>query len=444
MNPEEALEHAIRIAQKQGASQIDGAVVLAAEEDVEVYAGEISKAEVSSSLSCGVRLVHEGKPGYAFTQKLSLESIQNMVKDAIHHAEISSPCHFKLQDPAEAPDVDLKKFNPKLENLSMVDMKHLALDLESEARSLDEHIVNVPHAGVNKGMSSSIYHNHLGQWVKKQSNSVTAYCGAVAQLGEQKKSGSFGDGARSWQDLKSVAIAKTAVERSVELLGARPIESGRYPIVFSNRISASIIGMYLSNLSAEQVQKGQSRWKGKCGTAVANENITLECLPHLVSQPGSRLYDSEGIVCRDTPLIEKGILKTYIHNLESAAIDGVTPTGHGSRGTKGKASVSFSNLHLKKGHQSLDELLNQAPKCLYVTKLEGGAACSAISGELSIGVQGFLVENGQKVHPVDSVTVSGNFFDFLHQVVAVSNEVQPTFNSYKFPDLMIDGLSVSG
>jgi PmbA protein len=220
--------------------------------------------------------------------------------------------------------------------------------------------------------------------------------------------------------------------------------SGKCPIVFSNRISSSLLGMFLGSLSAEQVQKGQSRFADQLGSKVASEVVTLRCEPHLVGAPGSRWVDSEGVATQPLCLIDHGQLHAYLYNLESAAVEGVAPTGNGSRGLRGRAGVSFSNLLMDLGVDSTQELLAQPESCLYVTKLEGGAACSAVSGELSIGVQGFWVESGKIVRPVDAVTVNGNFFDVLKGIQAVSKDISPIFSSYQIPDLLVEGLQISG
>ena len=66
-----------------------------------------------------------------------------------------------------------------------------------------------------------------------------------------------------------------------------------------------------------------------------------------------------------------------------------------------------------------------------------------MSGELSIGAHGFWCENGIIQHPVDGVTLSGNFFDILKNIVAVGNEYRNPFASYKVPALAGSELSVS-
>ena len=81
---------------------------------------------------------------------------------------------------------------------------------------------------------------------------------------------------------------------------------------------------------------------------------------------------------------------------------------------------------------------------MLVTELEGQAGCNPVSGDISIGVQGFLMKNGRRVQPVDSVTVAGNFFDVLNNIRGCGNVYQPELTHLYIPALLIEGLTVSG
>ena len=177
-------------------------------------------------------------------------------------------------------------------------------------------------------------------------------------------------------------MADRAVERAVELLGAKPARAGTLPVVFSNRVSGRLMSMFSSPYYAENVQKGQSRLKDKLGESIASEELNINCEPHLPEVPGSRLFDGEGVATAPRAIVRGGVLNAYLYNLEAAKRDGVPAAGNGARGYSGKAGTGFSNLIVPLGNQSLEELLAAYPRCLYVTKLEGGAGCSAISGEI--------------------------------------------------------------
>jgi PmbA protein len=79
-----------------------------------------------------------------------------------------------------------------------------------------------------------------------------------------------------------------------------------------------------------------------------------------------------------------------------------------------------------------------------IVKLEGGSGCSAISGEISIGAQGFLYEGGQRVRAVDRITLSTNFFDLMKNISGLSDEYPDAWSSMKVPDVLVEGVSVAG
>jgi PmbA protein len=285
--------------------------------------------------------------------------------------------------------------------------------------------------------------NSNGVAYSSRSNVVSAGLGVVARQGESKKMGVYSNGGRSFSFDPKFMAAK-AVERAVELLGAESVKSGRYPVVFSNRVSPSIMSMFGSPYFAEAVQKGQSRFAGKVGQSVAVPSLNITSNPHIPGAPGSQLFDGEGVVSQVLKVVEGGVLKTYLYNLESARKAGVKPTGTGSRGYSGKAGTGFSNFIVDPGDQGLEDLLSAYPECLLITKLEGGSGCSAISGEISIGAQGFWYEQGRRVKPVDKVTLNSNYFELLQAIRGISRDYSDAFSSVKVPDLLVESMYVAG
>lgn len=443
MELEDALQFALETAKKKGADLCDVLYDSSESEDLEVFEGELSKAETLSSQGLGIRLFKDQKPGYAFTQRFGKDAVVQMVEDALSHTELTEKIEIDLPELLPLPDIDLKKWNPELETLSLDVMKTFCLDMEERARNRDSKVVNVPNAGIGKGSSQMALINSKGLEYRTRSNSISAYVSVVTEQGEQKKTGSYGNGGRSFLDFNLQRFADRAVERGIELLGASSMESGSIPVVFSNRVSPSLLGLFGSCFSADAVQKGQSRLNGKLGSKIASDIVKLSCEPHMAKRPGSRLIDSEGVVCQPLKLIHEGHLCSYIYNLESAAKEGRKSTGHGVRGLRGKAGHGFSNLIMETGSENVHDLIERNSRCLYILKLEGSSACSAVSGEISIGVQGWLMENGEMVQPVDSITLNGNFFDLMQNISGVSDQYSDTFSGVKIPDLLVDGLTVS-
>ena len=184
--------------------------------------------------------------------------------------------------------------------------------------------------------------------------------------------------------------------------------------------------------------------KGKLGQKIAVPELTLLDVPHRPGGKRSSFMDSEGFLTKQLPLIENGIFKNFLYHVESARKENKSSTGHASRGYSGGISTRSHNLVCPSGDYSLDQLFALEKKCLLVTELDGQAGCDPVSCDISIGVQGFLIENGRRVQPVDSVTVAGNFFEVLNNIRGYGNAYQPELTHLFIPALLIQEMSVSG
>lgn len=447
LTPEQALDVLCEETRRAGADAFDAIAGESESMGLELFEGKVKSTEISHSRGLGVRLFREKRPGYAFTERFTREAIAQTVRDAMSHTRLTDEAAIELPAPAELPNIDLRSLDPSLATVGMDEMKSFCLELEERARSLDARVDNIPYLGAGKSAGRTWIRNHKGIAYSASGASISAGVGVTAKQGEAKKMGAYNKGGRRFTreaGFDAEFIARRAVERAVELLGAEPLPSGEYPVVFSNRVAPQLFGMFSSPFFGDAVHKGQSRLAGKIGQAIAPDFFNLVSDPHLPEWPGSHRFDSEGVVTRKLQVIEKGVLKTYLHNLESAQKEGIAPTGTGSRGYSGKAGTGFANYLVSKGERSLEELLAAHGACFYVVKLEGGSGCSAVSGEISIGAQGFWVEQGKIIRPVDRVTLSGNFFELLPQIEAFSNAWSDSFSSVKVPDTLIRQMHVAG
>jgi len=234
------------------------------------------------------------------------------------------------------------------------------------------------------------------------------------------------------------------VEKAVELLKASPISGGKLPVVLDEYMAPRFLGMFFGAFSAESAQRGMSRLQGRLGETIAIPELTLLDDPHRQGANRSCFLDAEGFLTKPLPLIEEGVFRNFLYHVESANKENKSSTGHAVRGYSGGIGTRSHNLVWPTGELSLEQLCAQNSKCLLVTQLEGQAGCNPVSGDISIGVQGFLMENGQRIQPVDSITLAGNFFDVLLNIRGSGNTYQPELTHSFIPALLIEGLTVSG
>jgi PmbA protein len=159
--------------------------------------------------------------------------------------------------------------------------------------------------------------------------------------------------------------------------------------------------------------------------------LTIIDDPFIKKGLGSRLFDGEGIAAKVMPVIEKGILKNYYIDTYYGRKLGMNPT-----------TGSSSNIILELGTKSLDDMVKQVNRGILITSFLGRNSNST-TGDFSFGIQGFLIENGDIVKPVNEMNISGNLGEFWNMLVAVGNDPYP-YSSMQTPSLMFEGIQFSG
>ena len=427
---------------KGEAEQFDVIASTSHSEGLSVFQGQVQNTEISDSVGVGVRVIKDGHPGYAHTERLTKEAIAQTIKDAVCHTQWTEAVDISLPAAATIP-AGYPDYNPELEKLSLADLKDFCIELEKRTFARSKEIQNIPYLGADLNSDFSIVANHNGLFYTDKENSVSVGAGAVASRDGITKLGNFVKSGRVWSEISMDEIAEKSAAYATELFGAKKIQGGNIPVVFSERIAGRLLSMYASPFIAESMQKGTSRLAGKLGEKIASDKFSLQSDPLSDNFCHTVYFDSEGSLTRRIEVVKDGVFNEALYNLETAAKDGCKTTGNGARGFGSKMGTSFWNMFVPAGEFTTAQLLKLFPKCLLVVRLEGGSGCNAVSGELSIGAHGFWCENGVIQHPVDGVTLSGNFFDIIQKIVGVGNEYYDSFASVKIPALAVSELAVS-
>jgi PmbA protein len=441
MDMQNAVECLSELAKKSGAEQFD---ILAGSHNsrgISVFNGALQNTEMSNSCGVGIRIFKNQKPGYASTEKFSKESLSQALADALSNSEYTEPINAELPEPMPLGEA-LPTYNQELESVDVNHLLNTCLSIEKQVLAVNE-IKNVPDLGVEISSSETIFANSRGIFFKDRRNGFGIGAGAVAERNGIVKMGWYSKGGRDFGMVSTEQMANKIVARAKELLSPKPLKSGKIPVVLSKRISANIISIYLSSFYAENAQKGLSRLANRLGEKISAEIFSLSSEPLMPDLPGSVLMDGEGIPTAALNVVENGELKNFLYNMESASKENRKSTGHGTRGFSGKAVTSFINAVVPLGKSSKEDFLTMFPKHLIITHLEGSSGCHSVSGEISIGAQGFWCENGVPLHAADNFTISANFFDLLKNIVGVGNEYNDSFSSVKVPSLAISEIAVS-
>ncbi|MBI3396212.1 MAG: TldD/PmbA family protein [Spirochaetia bacterium] len=212
---------------------------------------------------------------------------------------------------------------------------------------------------------------------------------------------------------------------AVDLLAAPSPSGGRKRVILSpamvGLLSHEAIG---HTVEADFVNSG-SVARGRVGTAVASPLVTMcdsGASEHNGGAGGLLPVDDEGVLTERTVIIEKGIMKSYLHNRETAAQYGVAPTGNARAWEfSDEPLIRMRNTYIEPGQDKLDDMVQGIADGYFVDGPEGGQADA--TGEFMFGASRVHeIKNGKLGRMVQKVTVSGNAFDVLASVDAVSRD----------------------
>lgn len=410
------------------------------------YQKEIDKCSVTSSMGISFRGLFNGKMGYAFTEILDEDSVKMVVNRAKENAELIDKDDKEfIYDGKNAKYVDLK-INDVLEEVDSKNKIEFLLELEDIALGLNEKVEKLAMVNFGEDVTEMGIINSHGLDLSHKECEAYSYTRAVVGDGDRKYNG-FGVMVKDkFSSLNKEEIAKQAVEEALSKVGAKSIPSNKYKIVLDKKVSASLLNAFINNFNAEMAQRGMSLLKDKEGQAVASSIVNLIDNPHLEGGFATRAFDAEGVPTKVKYLVKDGIMETLMYNLKTANKAGKESTGNASKmGYASPIGIAPSNCYIEKGEKSLEELFEVAKDGVYITGVDGiHAGANQVTGDFSLAARGFVIENGKKGHPVEQITVAGNFFELLKDIEEIGNDLEFLMSATASPSLIIRELSIAG
>ena len=442
MTYEQFKDACFKLALEQGC---ESAEVFATKSDgfsVNVLNAEIIKYSVERNNGLNLRVLFNGKSGYAYTEVF--DDPEGLVAHAIDNAKaIENTDANPMQGACTYPEIH-EKPNPVVD-LPEEEKINLALNIERDALAFDERVNRMGYCSVDTGVAETHISNTLGLKADREERYSYAVLGPILREGEEEHEAYAFKFGPEMTDYNS--LIKESVENALMQFHAETVDSGEYRILLRNDAAADLLAAFSPMFSAERVQKGLSLLTGKLDQPIASPAITILDDPFEEDNP--RAFDAEGVPSVLTRVVENGVLKSYLYNLKSAMKDGVASTSNAGRaGAAGAVNTAPSNFYIVKGEKSFDELKTALGNGLIITELSGlHAGLNPISGDFSLIAKGQLVENGEIVRSVDQITVAGNFLTMMQGIEAAGSDLRfgpPSFGRIGSPSLLINKLIVSG
>ena len=245
-----------------------------------------------------------------------------------------------------------------------------------------------------------------------------------------------------------VRSINTRLERALTIV--EPPE-GSLPVVFTPAGLSAILLPLQQALSGKAVLQGISPLAGKTGERLFDAALSLTDDPLVPGRAASRPLDDECVPSRTLPLIERGVVRQFVYDLETAARARTGSTGHGHRGTFGKPQAAYTNLMLGGGRGTGDGergvlgggLIDGITDGLVVDDLIGVGQGNVIGGAFSHPVAlAYRVERGEITGRVKDAAVAGDVYELLKRIGGLGNDGRWVGSRWS-PSVLLEGVSVA-
>ncbi|MEN9801678.1 MAG: hypothetical protein RLZ37_803 [Actinomycetota bacterium] len=388
--------------------------------------GRIEQMSTSRSRGAGIRVIKGETTGFAHTADLSEAGLLAAARAAAEAASQgtggvrvvaleSQP--RRVVSPIEIDPSSIAK-TAKVDLLRRVD---------DAARSAGAAIAQVS-AGYSDGRSKILVANSDGLMAEDERVRSLLRVSAVANgdTGMQTGFDSLGHtmGFELFDKVSVEDVARTAAQRALTKLKARPAPSGTMPVVIKAGSGGVLFHEACGHgLEADLVAKGASVYQGKVGEQVASPLVTLVDDGTMTHEWGAIAIDDEGHPSQYNVLIENGVLTDYMWDYLRSRKEGRRPSGNGRRQSyQHLPMVRMTNTYVLNGTEDPEDIIRDTQSGVYVAHLGGGSVNTA-TGDFVFGMtEAYLIENGEITEPLREGNLIGNGPQVLRDIDRLGND----------------------
>ncbi|MBW2107677.1 MAG: TldD/PmbA family protein [Deltaproteobacteria bacterium] len=376
-----------------------------------------------------VKVVVNGKIGSSHTSDEC--DADGVVARALEAAAFGSPAHFEFPGPSDGRPV--RVYDEAVLGVTREAMVQIGREMMTVVKDYNPDIL--VSAGINKGVRQTEFANSSGAAYQTQSTSF-----GVGVHGQWVRGTDIllAGHAFGWKkrDVDYGAIADRAVALFRMAQDTASIETGTFPVIFSPEALEVLVLALRLGFNGKSVFLGASPLAEKLGQKIADARFSLTDDPLIDYASRSSRWDAEGVPRQVTPLIENGVVKNFLYDLDTAGRAGTRTTGHG-------VGCSPTNLVVKTGDTSWQDMVADTKTGLVVYDVLGLGQGNPISGEFSVNLQlAYKIEDGRIVGRVKDVMLAGNTYDALNNIVAVGDQAEWAGDSLLAPPIQISDLNV--
>lgn len=370
-----------------------------------------------TNASFAIRVAYGKKIGTASTNSLHKQRL----KDTVTWAEKIAQFQRENEDFVSFPSVkreaypDIKTYNIETIGFSAADRAKAVNKIISVAR---KHSLN-SFGSVSNGVADICIGNSQGVFAYGRAADI--FCNIV--MSANNSTGYAQAGSRDLRIVDFEELANSAARKALLSKDPAEIVPGKYTAIFEPLAACEFLdylGFYAFN--GKMFHEGRSFLSDKLGSRVVDERITIVDDP-LTNSGFAFPFDFEGVPKRRLVLVDKGVARNVVYDSLTAFRRKKKSTGHALGGPNPFGPIP-TNLSMKKGTKSLDDLIRETDKGVLVTRFHYTNVIDphklTFTGMTRDGT--FLIEHGKITKGLKNLRFTENIIDVLNRVDDLSNK----------------------
>ena len=379
-----------------------------------------------------VRIIKNNKIGMASCNKFDEQTLNNIVKKAINIAENQSESKIKLSFAS-----DKAGFESSVNYCEQTANITTAININT----INQIIGKIKESGLR---AAGKYRTDLLERKVINSNGLNCY-GTSSQstlsvfAHDKDISGFCEQTSKSINEIECKKVTSTAIKKALD--GKNPIElnPGKYDVILEpNAVVTLLRWLSYIGFGSKRIAEKHSYLTGKLNKKIMGDNVTIYDDAITVDKySGGFQFDWEGTKKQKIMIIEKGIAKNFVTDNFSALKNKTKSTGHAIMESNEYGALP-TNLRMKPGNNTKEEMINQISKGLLITKFHYvngflNPAKALMTGMTRDGT--FLIENGEISKPVKNIRFTQSIEKSFNNIIMISKEVESIANDFRNMDI---------
>ena len=395
---------------------------------VSLEEGEVKQGSKQINQGVGIRALAGEKTGYAFSDEITVPSLESAARTAREIAQSSSQSASVAVQGAQAPAHDLYAVQVAGTDIPVQRKLDLLQQIDTFCRAYDPRITKVQtsFSSVHKLV---LIASSDGKVVGDVQPLLRLNVACIAEAGGNRQNGSAGGGGRMSfetfiKEEQYLDLAREAARRAVLNLDAVDAPAGTMDVVLGPGWPGILLHEAIGHgLEGDFNRKGTSAFSGRIGERIASEACTVVDDGTIPWRRGSLNVDDEGTPTSRTVLVENGILCGYLQDRLNARLMGMPPTGNGRRQSYAHMPMPrMTNTFMLNGESTPDEIIGSVASGLYAVSF-GGGQVDITNGKFVFSAnEAYLIEDGKVTRPVKGASLIGNGPDVLTRINRVGND----------------------